>query len=112
MAALGDVGDVIALEATLLAYPELLTEGARAKLAAVVEQALAVNDELAVRVATAELELLEECAHGDVANGWAKYEAVVHDFYTSVLDPQVTGLQEAFDDVFERQGRGQRSASS
>jgi CHAT domain-containing protein/tetratricopeptide (TPR) repeat protein len=100
--ALFRVTSVEELRATLALYPELLTPEARARPAEIAAAARASGDGPGAAVAEGVLALLERCANGDEAAGWADYEQVAAGFGSDVLDPQVRELQVAFDAAVEQ----------
>jgi tetratricopeptide (TPR) repeat protein len=99
--ALDQPGSAAELEDTLRRYPELLTEEGRREPERVRTAALAAGDQAAARAMTAQLDLLETCASGDIAGAWAAYEVALGTFFAEVLDPQVRGLREEFETVAE-----------
>jgi CHAT domain-containing protein/tetratricopeptide (TPR) repeat protein len=100
--ALDHVGGVAELEEMLRRYPELLSAEGRREPERVKAAALAAGDDVAVRVVTAQLELLDSCAAGDIAGGWAAYKVMLGIFSAEVLEPPVRGLREEFDAVADR----------
>lgn len=100
--ALLGVGSLAQLQAALAAFPELRTPEAAQRPAEVLETARAAGDAHGVMIATGLLALLEHCAEGREAVGWAEYEQVAISFGNDVLDPEVEGLQAAFDMAVEQ----------
>jgi len=103
-AALDDVAGVSSeteLQRMVASYPELLTEEARGRVGAALE---VDDDPRSRRLHAAQLAMLDACAAGDIAGGWAAYERELGSFARDVLEAETAPLIEAFDAVVEDDG--------
>jgi CHAT domain-containing protein/tetratricopeptide (TPR) repeat protein len=88
------VRSVADLERATKEHPELLCEGARERIRSIVRQAGEADDSLGVRIARAQLALLERCAQGEVTEGWDEYAA--EGAYAEDVDPRLEDLWRRF----------------
>ena len=85
------------LQEILRRHPVLLTEAARERCRATIARAEDEGDELGVRIAVAQLEMLELAAEDRVHDGWERLAAVVRDVYAPTAEERLGPLVEAFD---------------
>ena len=85
------------LQEILRCHPVLLTEAARERCRATIARAEDAADELGVRIAVAQLEMLELAAEDRVHDGWERLAAVARDAYAPTAEERLGPLIEAFD---------------
>jgi hypothetical protein len=78
------------LERAVTEHTELVGKEARERLRSIIAQATAADDGVGVALANAQLALLERCAEGQIAEGFAEY--LDEAGYSELVDPQLREL--------------------